>query len=377
VEARDGDYVAAFDVVRARTSGLTKDASRDLRVVLVRATWRAVRERAREGRGRMDTDGWRPPTQNYGEHGRELVPVDAGLVLLEALADGEDAVVALARGVGKDGEARLRETLRRTTFVVVPVENERGRMLVEGGDACERKNGRGVDPNRNWDIDWGVKAPDYDPKEEFPGEKAFSEPESRMLRDLVASFKPHAMVNWHSGMSAIFTPYDYVAREPTGAGAEAMMRMARVIDAEHCENKCTLGSGGKGVGYLAHGTATDYIYEKMKVPVVYTWEIFGDLNAPYEDCYRAFNPTTNEAYDAVVNAWAGAPITLVSMLETHPDIVIERESTLDFGSTSSSIASRLPTLLSLAVICFVSSTVLRRRRAKRATSASRIAQIAV
>lgn len=303
--------------------------------------------------------------------------MDAGLVLLEAFAEGEDAVVALARGVGVEGEARLRETLRRTTFVFVPMENEGGRALVERGDACERKNGRGVDPNRNWDIDWGVKAPDYDPKEEFPGARAFSEPESRMLRDLVASFKPHAVVNWHSGMSAIFTPYDYVAREPAGAGAEAMMRMARVIDAEHCEKKCTLGSGGKGVGYLAHGTATDYIYEKMKVPVVYTWEIYGDLNAPYEDCYRAFNPTSEEAYDAVVKAWAGAPITLVSMLETHPDIVITHKSSLALDSVSSSIASGLSTALSLGVVCCVASAALRRRRAKRAASASRIAQSAV
>ncbi len=38
---------------------------------------------------------------------------------------------------------------------------------------CERKNGRGVDTNRNWEVDWGRKEKDYDPEEEFPGEKAF------------------------------------------------------------------------------------------------------------------------------------------------------------------------------------------------------------
>jgi len=302
------------------------------------------------------------------------VPVDAAVRLLETMAEGEDAVVALARGRGVD-ETRLRATLRATTFAVVPMENERGRELVERGDPCERKNGRGVDPNRNWGVNWGVKAPDYDPKEEFPGTAPFSEPESRIFRDLVASFEPHAVVNWHSGMSAIFTPYDHVAREPTGAGAEAMMRFARVIDAEHCAKKCTLGSGGKGVGYLAHGTATDYIYEKMKVPVVYTWEIYGDLDAPFEDCHRAFNPTTKETRDAVVEAWFGAPITLVSMLDQHPDINFKHQSVVPAVASSSSFAvgdeqRRFPWTISLAFAFFTLVALRRLRRSKRGGGAA-------
>lgn len=53
------------------------------------------------------------------------------------------------------------------------MENEGGRKLVESGKMCERKNGRGVDPNRNWPLDWGRKEPDYDPNEEYPGTKPF------------------------------------------------------------------------------------------------------------------------------------------------------------------------------------------------------------
>jgi hypothetical protein len=53
------------------------------------------------------------------------------------------------------------------------MENENGRRRVEGGDACERKNGRGVDINRNYAVDWGVKEKDYDPYEEFPGTDPF------------------------------------------------------------------------------------------------------------------------------------------------------------------------------------------------------------
>jgi hypothetical protein len=56
---------------------------------------------------------------------------------------------------------------------IIPMENERGRELVEAGQLCERKNGRGVDTNRNWEVHWGFKEQDYDPREEYPGTKPF------------------------------------------------------------------------------------------------------------------------------------------------------------------------------------------------------------
>ena len=36
------------------------------------------------------------------------------------------------------------------------MENVNGRDAVERGEYCERKNGRGVDTNRNFGVDWGV-----------------------------------------------------------------------------------------------------------------------------------------------------------------------------------------------------------------------------
>lgn len=53
------------------------------------------------------------------------------------------------------------------------MENIHGREVVEAGNLCERKNGRGVDSNRNWPVHWGVQEKDYDPSEEFPGSKPF------------------------------------------------------------------------------------------------------------------------------------------------------------------------------------------------------------
>ena len=44
--------------------------------------------------------------------------------------------------------------------------------------------------------------------------------EAALLHDLVSGFKPHVWVNFHTGMEALFMPYDHVARMPTGPNAE-------------------------------------------------------------------------------------------------------------------------------------------------------------
>lgn len=64
---------------------------------------------------------------------------------------------------------------KRPDFVmqILPMENIHGREIVESGNLCERKNGRGVDSNRNWPVHWGVQEKDYDPSEEFPGSNPF------------------------------------------------------------------------------------------------------------------------------------------------------------------------------------------------------------
>lgn len=64
-------------------------------------------------------------------------------------------------------------TLNQACAQIIPMENEVGRAAVERGQLCERKNGRGVDTNRNWEVHWGFKEKDYDPKEEFPGTRPF------------------------------------------------------------------------------------------------------------------------------------------------------------------------------------------------------------
>jgi len=277
----------------------------------------------------VDFTGRRVPAErqlrlwlNFGEHGRELITSQTALELLRLLARGPEAAAEAAGG----GEESLL-ALRRTVFQVVPLENAGGRAAVESGKLCLRKNGRGagVDTNRNWAVHWGHKERDYDPYEEAGGAAPFSEPEAVLLRDALAAFRPHAWVNVHSGMRALFLPFDHVAREAPGPGGDAMRSILGALKQRHCAD-CVVGSGGAAVGYLAHGTATDYVYINMSVPIAFTWEIYGDFSASNADCFRMFNPLQREGHDAVVRSWAAACAALPALLRLHPDVPQPREA---------------------------------------------------
>ncbi|CAM8915899.1 unnamed protein product [Rhodiola kirilowii] len=239
---------------------------------------------------------------SFGQHGRELITTELALRLLSVLS-GEQSLPNV-------DHVSLNSTLDKLIIKVVPMENMNGRKLVEAGDLCERRNGRGVDLNRNWSVDWGKKEKDYDPYEENPGTAPFSEPEAQMMRKLSIAFEPHVWVNVHSGMEALFMPYDHKNTTPDGLLGQRMRSLLEKLNDLHCHKRCMVGSGGGSVGYLAHGTATDYMYEVVKVPMAFTFEIYGDGSASSKDCFKMFNPTDVPTFNRVLNDWSAAFFTI-------------------------------------------------------------------
>ena len=55
------------------------------------------------------------------------------------------------------------------------------------------------------------------------------------------------------------------------------------------------------------------MYEVLRVPLAFTWEIYGDAAASFEDCFRMFNPIGKEAFDAVVATWVRAVLELLEL----------------------------------------------------------------
>jgi hypothetical protein len=108
-------------------------------------------------------------------------------------------------------------------------------------------------------------------QEEFGGQSPFSEPETRILRELGISFKPHSYVQTHSGEWALYAPWDHKALwgSDLPADTQALLKNLNV----HCG--CTNGAAGQVSGYLAFGTSMDYFYQQLKTPYPITVEVYG------------------------------------------------------------------------------------------------------
>ncbi|KAM0844280.1 hypothetical protein ACQ4PT_057163 [Festuca glaucescens] len=239
---------------------------------------------------------------SFGQHGRELITSEVALSLLYILTE--------KRRIAGVDLSSFEKILEHLVIKVVPMENFNGRKRVEAGELCDRRNGRGVDLNRNWSVDWGKKEKDYNPFEEDPGTAPFSEPEAQIMQELSKSFKPHIWVNVHSGMEALFMPYDHKNTTPDGAPSQLMRSLLENLNRRHFQDSCLVGSGGGAVGYLAHGTTTDYLYDIAKVPMPFTFEIYGDEKASTDDCFKMFNPVEKTTFDRVINKWCMAFLIL-------------------------------------------------------------------
>ena len=220
------------------------------------------------------------------------------------------------------------ESLKQTRLPSSRLKTSATAMVEESKKFCERKNGRGVDVNRNFPVNFGVKE-DYDPNRSFQPIRDVRT-RSKVLEKL---FKDgNRTLEACLGMEAIFTPYDHKNEDPKGEDPEFARKIGEEINQMHCGKRCVTGSGGKGVGYLAHGTVTDYAFDVVKVPAAFTWEIYGDTQAHFDDCFAMFNPVTKEKHDDVVESWAGAGLSFAHLMRSHPAVGERKE---EDGSGSS------------------------------------------
>jgi hypothetical protein len=134
----------------------------------------------------------------------------------------------------------------------------------------------------------------------------------------VATYNPDVFINIHSGMEALFVPYDHRKDIPYSESVNATLDRLNDLNTKFCNGSCSVGSGGANVGYLAHGTATDYIHQEMHVPITMTWEIYGDFSAAYEDCFRSFNPVDKAHVGTFLDRWVASVLYFLQTLPDHP-----------------------------------------------------------
>jgi len=201
----------------------------------------------------------------FGEHARELISPESGMYFLKALC-GDTKLSAAFLETG-----HLANVLDKSEFQIVLNANPRSRKKVEGGEYCTRTNPSGVDLNRNWDEHFEQDSAGFG-SDSNPGPKPFSEPETRMLKQVVTDYAPTTFLTVHSGTRGMYIPWAYDMTHLATFNEPGMMEILKSVDNDHCQ--CPFGAAGKQVGYSCPGTCIDYAYAKLKTPFAFAFEIY-------------------------------------------------------------------------------------------------------
>ncbi|GMU74171.1 MAG: hypothetical protein AMXMBFR44_3690 [Candidatus Campbellbacteria bacterium] len=120
--------------------------------------------------------------------------------LMEYLDENESAIpegveVTVVPVLNPDGLAKVVSDIDDFAAADVAASQD---VVVSG-----RFNANNVDLNRNFDCGWQATGV-WQNKPVSGGSKAFSEPESRAMRDFVASYQPDAVVVWYSAAGGVY-----------------------------------------------------------------------------------------------------------------------------------------------------------------------------
>jgi carboxypeptidase T len=199
-------------------------------------------------------------------HAREWISVEIPYLLAEHLLDNSstDPVATWLQG----GEVW-----------VAPMVNPDGHEHTRTDNRLWRKNRRrnpggsiGVDPNRNYGYMWGVldiSTSSHVPSDEtYVGPRAFSEPEVRAVRNLVARQLFGGVLSYHSYSQLVLFPWGYTS-EPIEDDADRTEmrtlaeRMEGLIRGVHGE---TYTAQQASQLYPTAGDTTDWTYGEFGVP---------------------------------------------------------------------------------------------------------------
>jgi carboxypeptidase T len=201
-------------------------------------------------------------------HAREWVSVEVPYLLAEHL-------------VKNAGQAPVRDWLQRGEIWVAPMVNPDGHEFSRTRDRLWRKNRRqnadgsiGVDPNRNYGYMWGTRNDDISSQvrsdDTYVGPRAFSEPETRAVRNLVARELFSGVLTYHSYSQLILYPWGYTEQAVPDASDRATMtklaeRMQQLMRNVHGSTYRPLQSS-QLYGIPVVGDTTDWTYGEYAIP---------------------------------------------------------------------------------------------------------------
>jgi len=131
---------------------------------------------------------------------------------------------------------------------------------------------KGVDPNRNWGYNWGLKGASTNPCDEtYRGPRSFSEPETAAVRDFIMArrYDITMYLTLHSYGQMFLYPWGY---DRVDHSQEYELKRLGNIGARAMGRGYTVGSAAK-VLYPAAGGSDDWAFGGAKIPYSYTIEL--------------------------------------------------------------------------------------------------------
>ncbi|KAM8709161.1 hypothetical protein ACLKA7_016038 [Drosophila subpalustris] len=203
-----------------------------------------------------------------GTHAREWITVSTSLNCIYQLTE------RYTRNI---------EILRNLRFIIVPLVNPDGYEYSRNKNRNWRKNRRphkgtkfvGTDCNRNYDVYW-ESGPTKTQKNTYKGERPFSEPETRAMRNILDSVAPNLLffLSLHSYGQSIMYPWGY-CREPPYHWRElhTLATTGRTAIKTYNGREYRTGSISCLNKRTIAGSVVDYVYGVLKAPMALVMEL--------------------------------------------------------------------------------------------------------
>jgi carboxypeptidase T len=205
-------------------------------------------------------------------HAREWIGVEVPYLLAEHV-------------VKNASQDPIKQWLSQGEIWVAPMVNPDGHEFCRTTERLWRKNRRqnvdgsfGVDPNRNYGYIWGtlnVPTSSHVPSDEtYVGPRAFSEPETQAVRDLIGRELFRGVITYHSYSQLILYPWGYTSKpiiDPPDVDKTPKLaqQMAQLIKGVHGAVYTPQQSSEL---YPTAGDTTDWTYGVYGIPS-YTIEL--------------------------------------------------------------------------------------------------------
>ncbi|MCA1439904.1 zinc carboxypeptidase [Ensifer sp. IC4062] len=199
-------------------------------------------------------------------HAREWIAVEVPFLLAKELVERAD-------------EAPMAGWLTSGEVWVAPMVNPDGHEHSRAEERLWRKNRRrnddgsfGVDPNRNYGYMWGIldvpTSSQVPSDETYVGPRAFSEPETQAVRDLVGCERFAGVITYHSYSQLILYPWGYTDKPiPDIQHREQMVGMAEEMQSliQGVHGKVYVPQQSSAL-YPTAGDTTDWTYGTYGIP---------------------------------------------------------------------------------------------------------------